>query len=99
MPQETTHYRIEYPNGSVYHIVASTNVEQMDNWDEYFQVPFNERNGLASLFMTSDGAKKPKEKEKNLFDPEGDAHSAAKKLIEKLNELNGVKQPLFSTEY
>ena len=100
MPTETIHFRVEYSNGAVYHIIASTNIDQIENWDTYFpNQTYTERNGLASLFSRSDSAADLDDEEKNIFFQRGTARDAAKQLIEKLNNVNNGKKPLFVTEY
>ena len=102
MPTETIHFRVEYSNGAVYHIIASTNVDQMENWNNYFpNQNFNAQNGLASLFMKSDTAVGLEENEKNIFmsGPGQNARTAAFELINRLNQKNHEPSPLFLTEY
>lgn len=99
MPTETIHFRVEFEGGAIYHIIASSNVEKMEDWSNYFNDQFTQTNGVASLVMKSDEAKALEENEKNVFDPEGNAHSAAKKLINILkNKYNG-QTPIFCVEY
>lgn len=100
MPTETIHFRVEYSNGAVYHIIASTNVDKMTNWNAYFpnQI-YSEKNGLASLFMKSENAQDLFGLNKNVFIPGGNAQAAAEDLISRLNLLNKESKPLFKMEY
>lgn len=100
MPTETIHFRVEYSNGAIYHIIASTNVDPIDNWDTYFpNQHYEAQNGLASLFMKSDTAVGLDENEKNVFSPGHNARFAAMELINRLNQRNHEPSPLFLTEY
>lgn len=99
MPKETIHYRIEYKNRAIYHIIASSDVEKGDAWDKYFETPFKQKNGVASLFLKSDGAPALNEKEKNIYVPDGDAEEAAEKLINRISKKNNVTEPEFKTRY
>jgi hypothetical protein len=100
MPTETIHFRVEYSNGAVYHIIASTNVDQMENWNTYFpNQNYEAQNGLASLFMKSEKARDLMRKDKNVFVQNGNAREAAGILIDRLNVLNKESKPLFEMEY
>lgn len=99
MLKESIAYRVDYPNGAVYHLIASTDTERVDCHNEYFRgIEYTPDNGVASFFTCSEGAKRLDKYEQNLFVPHGTAKVAAEKLIEKLNKLNDSK-PLFVFEY
>ena len=99
MAYESIAFRIEYKNGAVYHLIASTDVDKMDNFDFYFRgVEYTPYNGLVSLFDCSDNAKQPDEFDRNLFMPHGTARRAVDLMIERLNKLN-KSEPIFVTEY
>lgn len=96
---ESIAYRVDYPRGAVYHLIASTDTERLDCHNEYFKgIEYTPDNGVASIFTCSEGAKRLDKYEQNVFAPHGTAKVAAEQLIEKLNKLNDSK-PLFVFEY
>lgn len=99
MISESIAFRVEYSSGAVYHLLASTDCEKCDGFDDYFRgIEYTPRNGVASLFSWTGNAKPLDEYEKNLFLPHGTARQAAEMLIERLNKLNKA-EPLFVTDY
>jgi hypothetical protein len=99
MVSETIAYRVQYGSGVVYHLLASTDCDKCDGFDDYFRgIEFTPRNGVASVFSCSDNAKNLGKYERNLFMPHGTARQAAEQLIERLNKLNKA-EPLFVTDY
>lgn len=99
MVTETIAYRVQYGSGVVYHLLASTDCEKCDGFDDYFRgIEYTPQNGVASVFSCSDNAKKLDRYDQNLFMPHGTARRAAELMIERLNKLNKA-EPLFITDY
>ena len=96
---ESIAYRVDYPKGAVYHLIASTDTDKIEGHNKYFRgIEYTPDNGVASIFTCSEGAKRLDEYEQNIFVPHGTAKITAEKLIEKLNKLNDSK-PLFVFDY
>lgn len=97
--KESINFRVQYPNGAVYHLLASSDVKEIENFEKYFRgIPYTQYNGVVSLYSESNAELPPKE-DRNMFLPNGTARKVAEKYIEEiLNKLNNSK-PLFITEY
>ena len=99
MISESIAFRVEYSSGAVYHLLASTDCEKCDGFDDYFRgIEYTPRNGVASVVSCSENAKKLDKYDQNLFMPHGTARRAAEQLIERLNKLNKA-EPLFVIDY
>jgi hypothetical protein len=99
MISESIAFRVEYSSGAVYHLLASTDCDNCDEFDDYFRgIEYTPRNGVASVISYSDDAKTLDKYDKNLFMPHGTARRAAELMIERLNKLNEA-EPLFVTDY
>ena len=99
MISESIAFRVEYSSGAVYHLLASTDCDNCDGFDDYFRgIEYTPRNGVASLVSSSENAKTLDKYDQNVFVPHGTARRAAEQLIERLNKLNKA-EPLFVTDY
>ena len=43
-PRETMHYRVEYEGRIIYHIIASSDVDEIPNWNDFFHETYNPKN-------------------------------------------------------
>lgn len=98
-PRETMHYRVEYEGRIIYHIIASSDVAEIPNWCDFFSKPYNQKNGIASVFMKSDNAPALGKNEKNIYVPGEDADKAVQEMVLLLNKKNNGKTPIFMIRY
>lgn len=98
MSDGKTRLRVEYSNKRIFFIIASSNVNCFDGWNERFAEPYVTMNGLASIFMRSENASEVIVPNSHYYDPNGNADSAAMKLIEIISKTIGT-EPLFVQRY
>ncbi|WP_290726523.1 hypothetical protein [Fibrobacter sp. UBA2449] len=90
--------RVEYADDQIFYIISSSNANEIDNWDQLIGEPYVIPNGLASILMRSDNARKIRLDKSFYFKPGGDASEAADELIERITKAVGSK-PIFKQRY
>ena len=99
MISESIAIRVNYGSGVIYHLLASTDCDKCDGFDDYFRgIEYTPRNGVASVFSCSEVAENLDKYDRSVFVPNGTARRAAEQLIERLNKLNKA-EPISVIDY